>query len=177
VGTNTAEDTYNHMRHFGLKVFYEYDKVLCDCRKKPGGTRPAKRMLKPGQLDFKGMLKVDHWSPTDLWFEDDAELAYIAELVWPDGRAILELLGPTVDDLCLPVPRNNPVRCHLYVDAASLKSTAGMSRILAECAMLAGEAGAGQFEMPCPSDVVLDSKIVDVIRRDYEYAWFRKRVA
>ncbi len=177
VGTNTAEDTYNHMRHFGLKVFYEYDRVLCDCRKKPGGTRPAKKMLKPGQLDFKGMLKVDHWSPTDFWFEDDAELAYVAELKWPDGRAILELLGPTVDDRCLLVPENKPDRCHLYVDAASLKSTAWMSRVLAECAALAGEAGAGQIELPCPSDAALDPKVVDVIRRDYEYAWFRKKVA
>jgi RNA polymerase sigma-70 factor (ECF subfamily) len=176
VGTNTAEDTYNHMRHFGLRVFYEYDHVLCDCRRKPAGGRPAKRMLTPRGLGFAGMLKVDHWSPTDLRFESDEELAYIAELKWPDGRAILELLGPTVDDICLPVPKNKPVRCHLYVDAASLKSTAGMSRVLAECASLAGEAGAEQIELPCASDAGLDASLVDVIRRDYMYAWFRKKV-
>jgi hypothetical protein len=81
-----------------------------------------------------------------------------------------------VDDRCLPVPKNKPVRCHLFVDAGALKLPERMSRVLAECALLAGEAGAEQIELPCPSDVELDSRLVDVIRRDYMYAWFRKNV-
>ncbi len=177
IGTNTAEGSYNHLRHFGFRVFYEYDAVLCGCGEARGNLRPARRMLKPSELNPKGLIKVDHWCPTDCFLEAESERGYIAELAWPDHRAVLELFGTPAGDRYQPVPPAKPVRTRLSVEPASLVSSDRMSAILGECAALAGEAGARELALPCPADVALDPRRVDVIQREYMFAWLRKKIA
>ena len=51
-----------------------------------------------------------------------------------------------------------------------------MSSILAECAVLAGELGAEEIELSCPSEMELEEGKLDIIRRQFAYAWMRKRL-
>ena len=176
IGTNTASGDYPVLRRFGLKVFYEYDNVLCRCTA-PRGARPERRMQSLSDLDLNGLIKVGHWSPTDFTHEADVERTWIAELTWPDYRAALELLGPEVDNYAQPVPPNKPGKSILYIGPQALTLPEAMTNILSECAALAGELGAEQLRFPCPSEIELGESRVDVIEREFAFAWFRKRLA
>jgi len=68
-----------------------------------------------------------------------------------------------------------PNKSELYVPPAALASSKIMTEILAECAALAGEIGAEQIPLPCPCDVDLGAGL-DVIERQFAFAWLRKRV-
>jgi len=175
VGTNTCSGEYTSLRRFGLKVFYEYDDVLCRCGRAPA-NRAERRMLTPAEADLSGLVRVNHWSPTDFAFRGEDERAYIAELTWPDMRVILELwrYEPGRDDL--PVPPHRPNRSELYAQPETLTSDEAMSEILAECAALAGEAGAPLALLPCPSEIALDEAKVRVHKRGFQFAWLRKRL-
>ncbi len=175
VGTNTCSGEYTSLRRFGLKVFYEYDDVLCRCDRPPA-SRAEKRMLAPVEADLSGLLRVDHWAPTDFTFRGDNERAYIAELSWPGRRAILELWRYEHGRDDLPVPPHRPNRSELYAEPAALSSDGAMSEILAECAALAGEAGAPLALLPCPSEIALDEEKVRVHKRGFSFAWLRKRL-
>jgi hypothetical protein len=175
VGTNTCSGEYTSLRRFGLKVFYEYDDVLCRCEE-PSADRAGRRMVGPAEADLSGLIRVGHWAPTDFAFRGDEERAYIAELTWPGRRAILELwrYEPGRDDL--PVPPHRPNRSELYAEPAALTSPEAMSEILAECAALAGEAGAPLALLACPSEIALDEEKLHVHKRGFAFAWLRKRL-
>ena len=97
-------------------------------------------MLAPAEADLSGLVRVNHWSPTDFTFRGEDERAYIAELTWPGRRAILELWRDEPGRDGLPVPLHRPNRSELYAEPAALACPDAMSEILAECAALAGEA-------------------------------------
>ena len=174
IGTNTSGGEYMSLRRFGLRVFYEYDNVRCRYGTPPDAPRPERRMLAPAAVDLGGLVRVFHFAPSDFTFYVDEERAWIAELRWPAHRAVLELYGPEDGNMALPVPANAPERAALWAEPAVLDSTEMMSDVLAECAALAGEAGAEEIRLPCPSDTELDESKVDVIDRAFAFAWMRK---
>ena len=173
IGTNTCSGEYVSLRRSGLKVFYEYDHVQCRCgpRTDPG---PRRRARTPETADLTGLIRASHWSPTDFTFRGDDEATHLAELSWPDRRAIVELWHHQLGRDNCPVPENPPNRSELYVEPDALTSAQAMTEILAECAALAGELGAGQIQLPCPSELELDSAKIDVIDRQFAFAWLRK---
>jgi len=174
IGTNTSSGDYPSLRRLGMKVFYEYDNVCCRCQ--PAATTPAlkHRVLKPEDVDLTGLIKVSHWSPTDFTFRDEG---WIAELIWDSHRAVLELWchdpGSIYD---LPVPEHAPTHSELYAEPQALSSPSQMSIILSKCASLAGELGAREIPLPCPSDLDVDPSQLDAISRDFAFAWMRKRL-
>ncbi|KPK79527.1 MAG: hypothetical protein AMJ81_13085 [Phycisphaerae bacterium SM23_33] len=177
IGTNTCSGEYVSLRRFGLKVFYEYDDVLCRCPAKPAGTGAERRVLTPGTAELTGLVKANHWCPTDFTFRGEDEPSYLAELSRPDRRAIVELWHFRPDALDnLPVPENPPNRSELFVQPETLTSPEMMGDILAECAALAGELGAEKIELPCPSELELDAGELDVLDRQFAFAWLRKRL-
>ena len=134
-------------------------------------------MLTPESADLTGLIKASHWCPTDFVFRCEwggfgNEGAYMAELSWPEHRAILELWR--LDDK--PVPENPPDKSELYVEPDALTSPEKMTEILAECAALAAEAGAEQIPLPCPSEIEPAEGAVDVIDRQFAFAWLRKQL-
>jgi hypothetical protein len=149
IGTNTCSGEYVSLRRFGLKVFYEYDHVLCRCRRPGKGRRPRKQRVAPEKANLAGLVRVSHWCPTDFTFRGEGESAYIVELAWPRTRAILELWR--FEDGDRPVPENPPNKSELFVEPKALASPRIMGDILAECAALAGEVRAEQIQLPCPS--------------------------
>jgi len=177
IGTNTSSGDYVSLRRFGLRLFYEYDNVLCRCRRSATHNRPTMRMIPLSELDLSDVVKVDHWSPSDFHHAWECERTWIAELTWPEHRAVLELLGPCDDnDFAQPVPAHAPERAVLYVSPAALTSPEVMSTIIAESATLAGEAGADEIRLPCASDIELSPDLVDVTERKFAFAWMRKRL-
>jgi len=63
------------------------------------------------------------------------------------------------------------------VSAECLFDPAAMHEVLAECALLARDAGAEGIPLPIPSDVALDPDRVDAKDRTFRFAWFRKQLA
>ncbi len=176
IGTNTCSGDYPVLRRFGMKVFYEYDNVLCRCRKVPGKRRCKHKTFGPDLSRLKGLIKVNHWSPTDFTFRGEKEKTLIIELSRPKNRAIVEFwrLEPNPQNDNPPVPPNIPTKSELFVTPQSLNSTEIMNDILEECTQLAGEAGAEVIQLPCPSNIRLDPEKVDVIGREFAFAWLRK---
>jgi len=163
------------LRSFGLRLFYDYDNVACRCRPVTG-PRPTQRVVTSQTVDIAGLIKANHWSPTDFSHRDEDEPTHFVELTWPERRAIVELWRHRPGLENAPVPPNVPNKSELYVQPEALTSSAQMSEILAECAAVAGELGAEEVELPCPGDVELDGKVVDVISRQFAFAWMRKRL-
>jgi len=176
IGTNTCSGEYTSLRRFGLKVFYEYDHVLCRC-KPTTGTTTEKALLAPETAKLGGLIKASHWCPTDFTFRAfQDEPTYLAELRWPDRRAVVELWRFNPEKLeNLPVPEYPPDKCELFVQPEALESSAAMSEILTQCGALAGELGAEQIELPCPSEIELDREKLEVLDRRFAFAWLRKR--
>jgi len=176
IGTNTCSGEYVSLRRFGLKVFYEYDHVLCRCRP-AGAARAKENRLTPETADLTGLIKVDHWSPTDFTFRGESEPSYIAEIRRPDSRSVVEFWRHNPDGpMNLPVPENPPDKSELYVQPEAMDSPQMMTDILAECADLAGKLGAGEIQLPCPSAMELGDSGLDVIDRQFASAWLRKRL-
>jgi hypothetical protein len=175
IGTNTCSAEYVSLRRFGLRVFYEYDDVVCRCRP-PCAARPRRTVLTPETADLSGLIRANHWSPTDFTFRGDEEPTYLAELRWADRRAIVELWHYVPGRQNASVPPNPPNKSELFVPAAALNSTAFMSEILAECAAVAGELGAEEIALPCPSNLDLAPGKLEVIERRFAFAWLRKRL-
>lgn len=177
IGTNTVSGDYPTLRSFGLKVFYEYDDVTVRCPE-PAETRLPHRMIQLEDLDLSGLLKVNHWAPTGFYaFMVPEERMWLAEIDLDGLRAVLELHGPSKGDTELPVPEYAPEGADLFAPPEAMRSKELMSMLLRECAMLAGEAGAKEIKLPCPSDLALDPGKVGVVKREFAYAWLRKRVA
>ena len=182
IGTNTSSGDYPSLRRFGMKLFYEYDWVTCRCHPVPPDSpfthRTISREDDPNwkdKVDWTGLLKVSHWSPTDFAFRDEP---WVVEL-GRDGRcAIVELwrvaerqAGRTY---ALPVPENPPTNSELYVEPDVLESSSMMSLVLRECASLAGVVGAEEIRLPCPSEMAVDTSLVDALDREFAFAWMRK---
>jgi hypothetical protein len=108
-------------------------------------------------------------------FRGDDEPTHLAEVSWPDRRAIAELwhFNPEAPGN-LPVPEYAPNKCELYVEPRALRSPSIMARILSECAAIAGELGSREIEVPCPSETALDRGTLDVAGREFAFAWLRK---
>ena len=51
-----------------------------------------------------------------------------------------------------------------------------MTAMLVECAALAGELGAEEIPLPCPSNLELAPDVLEVIDRRFAFAWLRKRL-
>jgi hypothetical protein len=51
-----------------------------------------------------------------------------------------------------------------------------MGEVLAECAAPAGEAGAREIPLPCPSKVAPDDANLEVLERRFAFAWLRKHL-
>jgi len=170
IGTNTCSGEFVSLRRFGLKVFYEYDNVTCRCQ--PGKyPRPERRQVALNAENLSGLIKANHWSPTDFSFPGESHLI---ELRWPDQRAVIEFwhYRPGQDDL--PVIENPPNRSELFVEPKALKSSSMMTDILVEGSAIAGEFGADSVELSCPSDIHLDESRLDIIDREFAFAWLRK---
>ena len=168
-----CDNEFVSLRRFGLRLFYDYDDVLCRCRP-VDGPRPEQCVVTPETVDLSGLIKANHWSPTDFTHRGDQEPTYLAELTWPDKRAVVELwrYRPGKDNA--PVPPTVPNKSELYVQPEALRSAETISNILAECAAVAAELGAEQIELPCPGDVDLDGDVVDIVDRQFAFAWLRK---
>ena len=179
VGTNTCSGEYTSLRRFGLKVIYEYDHVQCHCQP-TAGSRASKCMRTPADADLNGLVRASHWSPTDFTFRPACQNfdgdQYIAELTWPGKRAILELWRYEKGRDDLSVPENPPNKSELYVEPAALTLAEAFTDILAECAALAGEAGAQDIQLPCPSEIELPAGRLEVLDRQFAFPWLRKRL-
>ena len=174
IGTNTSSGDYPAPRRFGLRVFYEYDEVLCACHRATSSGRPSAGGVEAREELVEGLIKVSHWSPTDFTFRDDEDRWSVSELSGPWGRAILELwrYEPS-GERDPPVPPNAPNRTELYVESEALSSAEAMSAILAECAAIAAEHGAAQIELPLPGGLGAQPGL-EVLDRRFAYAWMRK---
>ena len=177
IGSNTVSGHYASLRRFGMKPFYEYDHAVCRCVPVALGERLTSKRVRPHEADLSGLIKVSHWSPTDFTWREDSERAWISEIAWEGHRAMLELwtYDPQTDG-SLPVPEVPPERSELYAEPDVLSSSKSMSALLRECACLAGEAGANEIELPCPSSLALDPGFLDVVKREFAFAWFRKQI-
>ena len=178
IGTNTSSGDYPALRRLGLKVFYEYDELLCRCAPDEGLDRLQREPLEADAAYLSGLIKVSHWSPTDFTFRDDEDQWSATELSRSGHRAVLELWrydpGRAPDP---PVPPSTPNRAELYVEPEALCSAEAMTEVLRSCAAIAAEHGALQIELPCPSDIEVDARAVDVQERRFAYAWMRKSLA
>ncbi|MCC7407031.1 MAG: sigma-70 family RNA polymerase sigma factor [Phycisphaeraceae bacterium] len=172
IGTNTCSGEYVSLRRFGLQVFYEYDAVFCRCARRAGHEASIRR-LDPKDVDLAGLVKVDHWSPTGFTFRSCDQPTCLAELTWPNQRAVVELWHFRDGEDSPPVSMV-PNRCELYAPPDMLTSTRLMTDALAASASLAAELGARQIELPCPSNLTLDSDKLDVLTRQFAFAWLRK---
>jgi RNA polymerase sigma-70 factor (ECF subfamily) len=177
IGTNTCSGEYVSLRRFGMKVFYEYDSLVCRCGP-VAGPRAERRDIAPGDEHLAGLIKVDHWSPTGFIFRNEDEPCPLVELTWRGRRAVVELwrYDEQAQRGKRAVPPNAPNRAELYVPPESLRSGPVLTEVLAECAALAGELGARQIELPCPSDISIERGRLDVLDRQFAFAWLRKRL-
>jgi hypothetical protein len=176
IGTNTSSGDYPVLRRFGLKVFYEYDHLLCRTRRPEGKNRPNRQTLSQKEVDLDGLIKVSHWSPTDFTFRDDEESFSITELMWPNHRAILELWRHEARGEILP-PSGIPNRSELYVEPKVLASADLMNDVLRECVSVAYEKDAAQIQLPCPCSIKVDPSKVDTTEREFAFAWMRKSLS
>ena len=100
----------------------------------------------------------------------DTGLPVERDLPLEDHGLKLAPLGPGH----LPVPQYPPNKCELYTAPSALTSPSSMARVLSECAAIAGELGAREIEVPCPSEIALDGCAPDVAAREFAFAWLRK---
>lgn len=168
IGTNTASGDYPSLRRFGMKVFYEFDYVWCGCKPIPADWNPSYRILKPGEVDKSGLLRVGHWSPSDFFgFLEPEDHAANLEFSIDEHRVTLEL-WPYVFGSEIPEDTE------LFAPPEVINSSSLMSKLLREVAFIAGEAGANEIKLQCPSDVSIDTSMVDVRNREFAFAWLRK---
>jgi RNA polymerase sigma factor (sigma-70 family) len=177
IGTNTVSGDYPSLRRFGMKVFYEYDDVLCRARSAKPSRRFTRRELASKEADLSGLIRVSHWAPTDFTFRTGLEdgwsgNGWMTEITSGKNRAILELWRD--DDL--PVPQNVPTLSELHAEPALLTSGAKLSVLLEQCAHVAAELGASEIALPCPSELELDPNRVEVLDRRFAFSWLRKRI-
>lgn len=170
IGTNTSPGHYPTLRRFGMKPYYEYDNILCRTKPAPPEWKPSYREIAPDKVDKQGLVKISHWSPTDFDFDYTPGRPGFYEFS-VDGKRVLadfwRLWEPGYDV---------PTACELYGPPDALSSPQLMSKILRECAYIAGTVGAETIPLPCPGDMDVDLTPVEVVSREFQFAWFRKIV-
>ena len=164
-----VDGDYMQCRGFGLRVFYEYDDVTCRCSPPPDWT-PDYRPLPCLDYDVSGLIRVNHWCPTDFHgFAGPGRPG--AQEFEVDGHRVVadfwRMWEPGYDV---------PTECQVFAPPEALNSTPLMSKILREVAFLAAEAGVEEVSLPCPSDLELDTSVVDVVNREFCFAWMRKQL-
>jgi RNA polymerase sigma factor (sigma-70 family) len=160
-GTNTASGDYPSLRKLGLKVFYEYDEIRCRCKNTECGSVDYQRM-NARELDRSGLIKVDHYCPTDFYaFIDEPEKQWFTDFEHEGERVVMEL------------PSHVRPGAELYVTPAILQSQSAMNAVLCRCAFISAGPD-GWVNLPCPSDLVIDEALLEVESREYQFAWLRK---
>jgi len=165
-GTNGSSGCYQSLRAFGLKVFYEYDAVVCRCDAR--AQCPDFRIVPVDQADTSGLIKICHWSASDFDYAGEPGRPGIHEFA-VDGQRVL------ADFYRLWEPgHTSPIDCELFAAPAVLTSPELMNRILSAAAAIAGKERARQIPLPCPSEIPLNETALDIVRRDFRFAWMRK---
>ena len=67
-----------------------------------------------------------------------------------------------------------PIDCELYAPPKVLKAPELLAKILRVTARLAAKDGASEIPLPCPSNMIVEDKLVT--KREFAFAWFRKRL-
>lgn len=177
VGTNTCSGEYIALRRFGLEVFYEYENLRCRC----GGCLNdgvSARKLTPASADLSGLIKVNHWSPTDFTHRGDGETTHLVELNGSGMRAVVEFwrYEPGRDNIAI-THQTPPNRTELYAQPDVLSSAERMGELLTQCAAIAGTLGCYEIELPCPSGLSTLPESVHIVSRRFAFAWLRKRLS
>lgn len=169
IGTNTSSGDYPWLRRLGLRIFYEYDRAWT-VTVVSAGHLPSYREIPPDQVSTSGLLRVGHWAPSDFDFAHEPGRPRVHEFQ-VEGRRVV------ADFWRLWEPgQERPVDCELFAPPEALSSPELMSRILAATAALAGELGAEEIPLPIPVDMAVDPALVAFTRREFAYAWMRKRL-
>lgn len=170
IGTNTANGMYQDLRRFGLRVFYESDRVLCRCAALKGEQLPACRLLSQAEFDPTGLLRVNHWAPTDFDFTHEPGRP-------PDHEFFIDGHRVIADFWRLWEPgQQAPINCELFAPPPALHSPVLMMIILTATATIAASLGAEELGLPYPSALPLEAPPAWVGQREFEWAWLRKRV-
>jgi len=170
IGTNTANGMYQDLRRFGMRVFYESDRVMCQCNLLKSEKLPAVLLISPAEFNFTGLLRINHWAPTDFDFthEPGRPLAHEFSV---DGNLVI------ADFWRLWEPGQQvPINCELFAPPRALHSSALMTKILNATAKIAASLGAEELGLPYPSALPLDDAPVWMGQREFEWAWLRKRI-
>lgn len=172
IGTNTSSGDYPSLRRFGMSLFYEYDKVWCDCQSIGGLSVPRYREISRSGFDRSGLLRVSHWCPTDFEFElgHEAGQPGVYEFHVDGLRVVADFWR------LYALSPQTPIDCELYVPPSALSSPQCLTRILNETAVLASQIGAETIPLPCPSGVQLESPQFRIDKREFAFAWMRKRL-
>ena len=161
---------YSALRHLGLQVFYESDRIICNCAALQGGKLPAKRLIAQAEFDPSDLLRINHWAPTDFDFTHDPGRPPAHEFFVGGHRVIADFWR-----LWKP-GQQVPISCELFAPPQALKSQVLMTKILKATATIAASLGAKDLELPYPSALSLDSSPNWLDKREFEWAWMRKVV-
>ena len=169
---DVADVGYAELRSLGLRVFYESDRVACQCAQLRDAAPPKLVLLPNGDFDATGLLRVNHWAPTDFYFDFTHEPGRppAHELSVGGHRVVADFWRLWEEG------QQTPIGCELFVPPQILRSQALMTRALKATATIAASLGADEQAIPYPSALPLDASLPWVGRREFEWAWMRKRV-
>jgi len=170
IGTNTSSGDYPSLRRFGMRLFYEHDRVLADCRPLKDNPTPPFRELPFERFDPTGLTRVSHWCPNDFDFEFDPGRPGVYEFEVDGERVAVDFWRLYEDG------EDKPTDCELYAPPAALTSASFLTRILNVTAVLAAKAGADEIPLPCPCDMQLENPEFKVTGREFAFAWMRKQL-
>jgi RNA polymerase sigma factor (sigma-70 family) len=170
IGTNTSSGDYPSLRRFGMRLFYEYDRVRADCRPLKDEQAPPFRELPFERFDPTGLTRVSHWCPNDFDFDFHPDRPGVYEFE-VDGQRVAADFWRLYDG-----STDKPEECDLYAPPAALTSASFLTRILDVSAVLAARAGADEIPLPCPSDMQLENPQFRIIEREFAFAWMRKQL-
>ena len=169
IGTNTSSGDYPSLRRFGMRLFYEYDRIRADCRPLKDNQPPPFRELPFERFDPTGLTRVSHWCPSNFDFDFHPGRPGVYEFE-VDGERVV------VDFWRLFDGSYTPTDCELYAPPAALTSASFLTRILNATAVLAAKAGADEIPLPCPSEMQLEKPEFPIVGREFAFAWMRKQL-
>ncbi len=168
IGTNTASGLYQDLRRFGLQVFYESDRILCQCVKLAKEKLPDCRMLSQAEFNPTGLLRVNHWAPTDFDFTHEPGRPPMQEFIIDGHRVIADFWRLWEPE------QQAPINC-VFAPPKALHSPTLMTKILKATATIAASLGAGELGLPYPSALPLAGSPAWVKGRKFEWAWVREK--
>ena len=170
IGTNTSSGDYPSLRRFGMRLFYEYDRIRANCRPLKDEQPPPFRELPFERFDPTGLTRVSHWCPNDFDFDFAPGRPGVYEFEVDGERVVADLWRLYDGD------SDKPTDCELYAPPAALTSPSLLTRILDVTAVLAAKAGADEIPLPCPSEMQLENPQFRIIEREFAFAWMRKQL-